>query len=120
VGCSKKVLPPCKGNLLDNREHHYANEADGSYDSIRMISKSGSCQLIRYALEQAVGCFDEFYERNYLAENSFNNLNLINIPNKTLHFVLIGDYRMRQQFVNFLKVCAAILSIQPFVFYCSN
>jgi hypothetical protein len=98
-------LPLCTGNLLDKREHHYAKEANGSYDNSRMISKLGSCQLIRYTFEQVVGCFDALYERHYLfAENFSNNVTLINRPNRTLHFAFIGDSRMRQQFLNFLKV----------------
>jgi hypothetical protein len=107
-------LPLCTGNLLDKREHRYAKEANGSYDSSRMISKLGSCQLIRYTFEQAVGCFDEFHERNFLAQNLSNNLNLINRPHKTLHLAFIGDSRMRQQFFNFLKV-RVIYCLQNFL-----
>jgi len=95
---SDKVFPLCSGNLLDNREHHFAEGADGSYDNSRMISKLGSCQPTRYAFEQVVGCLDSLYERRYLAQN------LIERPQKNLHFAFIGDSRIRQQFFNFLKV----------------
>ncbi|EFX65920.1 hypothetical protein DAPPUDRAFT_116835 [Daphnia pulex] len=72
---SGKELPLCLGNLLDNREHHYAKDSDGSYDNSRMISKLGSCQLTRYTFERVVACFNA-----------------------------LSDSRMRQQFINFLKI----------------
>jgi hypothetical protein len=65
---------------------------------------------MRFTFEQAVGCFDAIHERLFLAPNASgnNNLNLssmsINRLNKNLHFAFIGDSRMRQQFLNFLKV----------------
>jgi hypothetical protein len=98
-------LPLCTGNLLDKREHRYAKEADGSYDNSRLISKSGSCRLMRYTFDQVVDCFDALYERHYSARKFPNNL--ISIDRRTqenLHFVFIGDSRIRQQFINFLKV----------------
>jgi hypothetical protein len=100
-----KEFPLCSGNLLDNREHHYAKEADGSYDNSRMISKLGSCQLTRYTFEQVVTCFNALCERHHLSwNNSSNNLNVVDRLHKNLHFAFIGDSRMRQQFLNFLKV----------------
>ncbi len=90
----------CKGNLLDKREHHYAKEADGSYDNSRLISKSGSSQLMRYTFEQVVDCFDS----HHFTRNSSKNLDLVNRPKKNLHFAFIGDSRIRQQFLNFLEV----------------
>ncbi|XP_046639465.1 uncharacterized protein LOC124320652 [Daphnia pulicaria] len=98
----------CSGNLLDQRDHHYAKEADGSYDNSRMISKLGSCHLMRYTFNQVVGCFNDVLnennERYYLDRNPSNNLNFIKRPNKNLHFAFIGDSRIRQQFFNLLKL----------------
>ncbi len=104
MGLSGEEPPLCTGNLLDKREHHYAKEADGSYENSRLISKSGSCRLIRYTFDQVVSCFDALYERHYYARKFSNNLISINRPQENLHFVFIGDSRIRQQFINFLKV----------------
>lgn len=103
---SGKESPLCSGNLLDNREHHFAKQADGSYDTnSRMISKLGSCRLTRYTFKQVVGCIDALYERHYsAARNSSNIQNLFKRPQKNLHFAFIGDSRIRQQFFNFIKV----------------
>lgn len=99
----------CSGNLLDQQDHHYAKEADGSYDNSRMTSKLGSCHLTRYTFNQVVGCFNDVLnennERYYLDRSPSNtNLNFIKRPNKNLHFAFIGDSRIRQQFFNLLKV----------------
>jgi hypothetical protein len=109
---SGKEFPHCSGNLLDNRVHHYAKEADGSYDNSRMISKLGSCQLTRYTFERVVACFNVLCERHNLARNNYslNNLNVVNRLHKNLHFAFIGDSRMRQQFINFLKVNSIVSS----------
>ena len=84
--------PLCSGNLLDKRQIRYAKEA------------GGSCQLLHYTFERAVGCFDALYERHYSDWNSPHILNHINGPDRKLHFAFIGDSRIRQQFFNFLKV----------------
>jgi hypothetical protein len=113
VGLPGEELPLCTGNLLDKREHRYAKEADGSYDNSRLVSKSGSCRLIRYTFDQVVSCFDALYERHYSARRFPHNL--ISIDRRTqenLHFVFIGDSRIRQQFINFLKVYNVIFVVK--------
>ena len=84
--------PLCSGNLLDKRQIRYVKEA------------GGSCQLLHYTFERAVGCFYALYERHYSDWNSPHILNHINGPDSKLHFAFIGDSRIRQQFFNFLKV----------------
>jgi hypothetical protein len=87
--------PLCSsGNLLDKRQIRYAKEA------------GGSCKLLHYTFERAVGCFDALYERHYSDWNSPHILNHINGSDSKLHFAFIGDSRIRQQFFNFLKVHA--------------
>ncbi|EFX78295.1 hypothetical protein DAPPUDRAFT_320629 [Daphnia pulex] len=95
--------PLCTGNLLDKRQHHYAKKADGSYDNSRLVTKTGSCHLMRYTQAEAVGCFDELYD-HLLTEKSLNKPNLNLISRKRLHIAFVGDSRIRQQFYNFLKL----------------
>lgn len=96
--------PLCTGNLLDQREHHYAKKADGSYDNSRLKTKTGSCHLTRYTQAEAVGCLDALYD--HLTENSPIKpyLNLLSNSRKRVHIAFVGDSRIRQQFHNFLKV----------------
>ncbi|KZS12572.1 Uncharacterized protein APZ42_022703 [Daphnia magna] len=81
-------LPICSGNLLDQREYHYEKEKLGSFDSRRLMSKTGPCRLLQYTVERAVACLDAIREGS---------------PHQNfLHLVFIGDSRIRQQFFNFL------------------
>lgn len=93
-------LPVCVGNLLDQRDYHYVNWARTSHSS-RLVSKTHphySCRLLEYTAKRAVTCFD------YLSQLNTQNVNR-KFPN--LHFVFMGDSRMRQQFFYFLKVLLA-------------
>ncbi len=83
-------LPFCTGNLLDQRQFRY--ETEGSYGSNLMTRSSGdgSCQLVDYTAERIVACLDSLHHRQ---------------PSNTkLHFLFMGDSRMRQQFLNFVRV----------------
>ena len=98
VESSGKESPLCLGgNLLNKREYRYVKEARGSYDNSRLISGMGLCQLLDYTSKQAVSCFDALY-------SSLNLNPIINSSSKNLHFAFIGDSRIRQQFLNLLKV----------------
>ncbi|XP_057367724.1 uncharacterized protein LOC130688723 isoform X2 [Daphnia carinata] len=57
-------LPICSGNLLDQRDYHYEKENLGYFDTRRLMSKTGSCQLLQYTVERAVACLDAIKEDN--------------------------------------------------------
>ncbi len=67
---------------------------------------------MHYTFDQVVECFDALYERHYSARRFPNNLISIDRPQENLHFVFIGDSRIRQQFINFLKVYNVILVVK--------
>ena len=101
-------LPICVGNLLDQQEFNYAKEARGfCYNNSRLISKTGSCRLVNYTAERIVGCLDTLYHRDdYFATILNSNITEhVNSRCKELYFAFMGDSRMRQQFLNFIRVC---------------
>jgi hypothetical protein len=94
----------CDGNLLDRQDYHYEKWATMSYNSSNLISKKQkcrSCYLLQYTTERAVNCFDVFYQ-----EKAIRNKKVLANESKMprLHFVFMGDSRIRQQYYNFLKV----------------
>lgn len=99
----KSELPVCVDNLLDQRDYQYVNWATSSTKE-RLVSKTHphySCRLIDYTVNRAVTCFDR------LSQFQVNARNVTTKPNSKsskLHFVFMGDSRMRQQFFYFLKV----------------
>ncbi|KAK4010374.1 hypothetical protein OUZ56_019520 [Daphnia magna] len=95
----EKKLSICIGNLLDQREFYYEKEKNGFLDSSRLISKTGPCWLRRYTVEHAVTCFDRLdSNRDKLETNPVLN------RRKQLRFVFMGDSRIRQQFLNFIRL----------------
>ena len=89
-------LPVCVGNLLDQRDYHYVNWATRSSNN-RLVSKTHppySCRLLHYTSKRAVTCFDFLSQFRLKQNGKFSKL----------HFIFMGDSRMRQQFFYFLKV----------------
>ncbi len=104
-------LPVCVNNLLDKREYLYEKSNEIFYntvwtDSLTKPAAHGphSCRLLKYTTELAVTCFDTLYQENVNVRNQSNNdANQTTIPTE-LHFVFMGDSRIRQQYFNFLQV----------------
>jgi hypothetical protein len=48
---AESEVPVCTGNVLDERESRYAKETKGSYDTYRLLSKTGSCRLLHYTAD---------------------------------------------------------------------
>ncbi|XP_057369406.1 uncharacterized protein LOC130690407 [Daphnia carinata] len=83
----------CTGDLLDQRHHHFEKETDGSY---RFTSdQSEPCRLVWYTTERIVSCFDS------LRYAKWPDGSLSERSNNSLHFLFMGDSRIRQQFYNF-------------------
>ncbi|KAI9562941.1 hypothetical protein GHT06_010397 [Daphnia sinensis] len=100
------VLPICNGNLLNHKEFHYEKEANGFFDTRRLMSTAGACRLRQYVAGDAVTCFDgissdrkRLPQKNMLAPSM-----LIDNRHEELHFVFMGDSRIRQQFFNFIQL----------------
>ncbi|XP_046640977.1 N-acetylneuraminate 9-O-acetyltransferase-like isoform X2 [Daphnia pulicaria] len=86
---TENELPFCMGNLLDKKRYYYVQKAKGSYyDSSRLMTRSGSCQLLNYTTERLVACLDTLRNRQ-----PFDG---------PLHLLFMGDSRIRQQFLNFV------------------
>jgi hypothetical protein len=98
---AENELPPCIGNLLDQRQYLYEKEtnAGSHYDSSsRFWTDSGSCRLLNYTTERIVTCFDNLRDQQ------------VGLPPGTpLHFLFIGDSIIRQQYLNLVRVCINIL-----------
>ncbi|KZS14819.1 Uncharacterized protein APZ42_020190 [Daphnia magna] len=95
----------CTGDLLDQRHHRYEKETDGNY---RFTSdQTGPCRLLRYTTDRTVPCLDLIRYQKQLAGD------LSNRNNGSLHFLFMGDSRVRQQFYNFV----AVSSIKYFLNY---
>lgn len=108
AGFPENELPLCVGDLLDQQEYNYAKEARGSYDNSRLISKTGSCRLLNFTAEHIIRCFDTLYHEYYFASN-FNSKISAHISRPVaytgLYLAFMGDSRMRQQFLNLIRVC---------------
>lgn len=88
---TENELPFCMGNLLDKKRYYYVQEAKGSYyDSSRLMTQSGSCQLLNYTTERLVECLDTLRNRQPFVG--------------PLYLLFMGDSRIRQQFLNFVRV----------------
>ncbi|XP_057369407.1 uncharacterized protein LOC130690408 [Daphnia carinata] len=84
----------CTGDLLDQRHYHYEKETDGSY---RFTSdQSGSCRLVQYTTDRVVSCIDSLHYAKQLASNGSSN--------SPLFFIFLGDSRVRQQYINFVRL----------------
>ncbi|KAI9559233.1 hypothetical protein GHT06_016022 [Daphnia sinensis] len=87
---AENKLPLCIGNLVDQREFHYEKKANGSYESNRLMSNDGPCKLLQYTPGRVAACLDAIKE--------------VDPIQNVLHFVFMGDSRIRQQYYNFLRL----------------
>ncbi|EFX66757.1 hypothetical protein DAPPUDRAFT_262658 [Daphnia pulex] len=96
-------LPVCRGNLLDQREYRYVREAGESYYANRLhsikINKGSACRLLHYTPQRLVSCFDHLH---YFVHNQ-TEISGSGAANK-LHFMFLGDSRIRHQFYNFVRL----------------
>ena len=96
IRLAENQTPICVGNLLDgHRGFQYGKNFETFFES-RNQDERRSCRLLYYTDELVVSCLDAFYESRKLSKN-------LNIEKK-LHFVFMGDSRIRQQFFNFIRV----------------
>ncbi|XP_045031977.1 N-acetylneuraminate 9-O-acetyltransferase-like [Daphnia magna] len=86
---AENELPLCIGNLIDEREYHYAKETKGSYKSNRLMSDGGACKLVQYTASHITACLDAMKEGQ---------------PGQMLHFLFMGDSRIRQQYFNIVRL----------------
>lgn len=107
--------PICTGNLLSGREYNYAKWARGSYDN-RLESTTGSCRLLYYTTERIVSCLDSFRDHKHFDLPHQYLKNISKTQQNNLHFAFIGDSRIRQQFLNFVKVSRSKISYKKKLF----
>ena len=106
TGLLKNELPLCELNLLDKKSYNFEQWATRSLNNNKLLSKtpfSNSCTLIQYSIERAVECFDILNEQYLINRKHYSRVNKNGIL-RELHFMFIGDSRIRQQFFYFLKV----------------
>ena len=84
---SNSVLPLCVNGLLDRRTFIDASSSENKLVKLMIRPRNEKhCRLNWYTIKDAVNCLTEIKTA------------------KKLHFAFIGDSRIRQQFLNFLKV----------------
>ncbi len=97
----------CVENILDQRlflsnEKHLPAKRSGDDRKLTTIMPEVQCKLLDYSAEHVTSCLDILQSKISLNKN---NVAATTEKNQTmLHFVFIGDSRIRQQFLNFLKV----------------
>jgi hypothetical protein len=97
--------------LLNEQEYDYSNFTRTPTNAswlISRINKQYSCRLLKYTVGRTVACLDilsqEQKSQSHLRDNEANQL----------HFVFMGDSRIRQQFFNFLRVRICFSSVVDF------
>ena len=92
----KELCP--KNVVLDQSRFDYKQFLEG-------FPHSGSqCRLEKYTKERVVQCLDSITANRHPISSAANN-NSRSSEKPLLRFIFMGDSRMRQHFVNFLKVC---------------
>ncbi len=94
-------IPLCVNNLLDEHEYDYSNFSKTPNNASWLISRirnQYSCRLLQYSVGRIVACLD------FLNQEQTSQSHLSDNEAKELHFVFMGDSRIRQQFFNFLRV----------------
>lgn len=99
-------------NLLyhhhNEQKHDFEREVDELNDSSSCLLMSSinrrrpACQLLHYTTQRVVDCLDSLHHQD---DSSSSSIHHYSPDNKgLLHFVFMGDSRIRQQFLNFIKV----------------
>jgi hypothetical protein len=119
INITTQLLPICVGNLLDRREFnlnsHSSSCCDNNDDDIisRLMTSFRNpdgefCRLMSYTSGRPIVacCLDALFHRHHhewlLAKNDKAT------AETELIFIFIGDSRIRQQFINFVKVRYAV------------
>ena len=106
---SSKVLQTvthvCVNELLSDQDYFFSKLARKSSNDKLLESKTDpqyDCVLLPYKKKEVVTCLDSLYQE-YIAKHS-SKITTQNGKETKLNFVFMGDSRMRQQFLNFLRV----------------
>ncbi|XP_059351300.1 uncharacterized protein LOC130703048 isoform X2 [Daphnia carinata] len=104
---SKKHLPLCVDNLLEQQEWNYSKWEkffSNTPPSCSKIYRQSACKLLQYNAEHTVLCLDAINNQHcYRDYCRIKKKNTYRSVSNELHFVFMGDSRIRQQFFNFLK-----------------
>jgi hypothetical protein len=108
-------FPVCRNNILDKRNYRFEKWDTPSLDRIRktkLTSNWQSCEILKYTVERVVKCFDSLFKEHILSQSAYSMDNLK--EHTDLHFVFIGDSRIRQQYYNFLQVNEKCMHLKKF------
>lgn len=105
---SENHLPLCVDNLLEQQKCDYP-KLGKCFSDIRLSSskiyQQNSCKLLQYNSKHVVLCLDAINnEKCYRNDCKIKKQKTYRNFSNKLHFVFMGDSRIRQQFFNFLKV----------------
>ncbi len=92
---SDELLPSlCTGNLFNQWQYRHTPEKNRSHihSGRLMTTNSGSCRLLNYTTERIVTCLDALHDQQQPLD-------------APLHLIFMGDSIIRQQYLNFVRVC---------------
>ncbi len=98
-------LPVCKNNILDKRKYRFEKWDRSFFNRFwlaNITTNWHSCEILKYTVETVVKCFDVLYKEHAVSESAYSMDNFEEATD--LHFVFMGDSRIRQQYYNFLQV----------------
>lgn len=112
--------PLCVGNLLNGRAYDGIGDELADVISRRSLLKTRDdgtiCHLMRYTAQPIVTCLDALFHQ--VTANISSSSPLMMAPDELI-FVFMGDSRIRQQFLNFVKVLiyatVIVLYYMPFL-----
>jgi hypothetical protein len=90
-------------NLLDHHEYCDNKRNGKSYNrSVLKKEDINSIPILQFTVQSVVACLDVLYLERIFKKKK-NNANYI-LRSPELHFVFMGDSRIKQQFIYFLRV----------------
>lgn len=119
INITTQLLPICVGNLLDRREFnlnsHSSSCCDNNDDDIvsqlmtSFRNPDGEfCRLMSYTSGRPiVACLDALFHHHHHHEWLLAKNDKATVESELI-FIFIGDSRIRQQFINFVKVRYAV------------
>jgi hypothetical protein len=91
--------------MLSQQEYFFSKWARNSINTSVLESKKdpiNDCLILPYELKEVVTCLDVLHHE-FVTKHSYLITKKTGKETK-LHFVFMGDSRIRQQFINFLRV----------------
>ncbi len=104
TGLKENDLKFCFGKLRDQIEYHYNRKTGTFHNSLWLRFDRKPYRLLQYTTKNVVGCLDILNLRYSFTQNVHHIVEQVRSHNTNLYFEFLGDSRIRQQFLNFIRV----------------